>query len=248
MTDTPPTAESQKPTRALSAYLLGTVAFDALLAFQRRLIYDISGDRTTAALILCDHPTGITIGREGSRSHIRPNPEDLNARGWSPRWVSRGGGVMLHVPGQVACYPMLALDAHGLTAGAYLDQLQGVAIELLREFGVTGEIDPDHPGVRVNGRRLVHIGVAIRDNVTCFGMVVNADPDLELFRDVRCDGATQPMTSLARESSHRVRVTGVRQRLLELIASRFGFDRTSVFHTHPGALHQRVRHAAAHRP
>ena len=41
-------------------------------------------------------------------------------------------------------------------------------------------------------------------------------PDLELFRDVRCDGAALPMTSLARESSHRVRVTGVRQRLLEL--------------------------------
>ncbi|MFO0825663.1 MAG: hypothetical protein U0792_21505 [Gemmataceae bacterium] len=143
---------------------------------------------------------------------------------------------------------MFALDAFNLTPGAYLEQLQTVALELLREYGVTGEPDPDQPGVRVNGRRLVHLGVAIRQNVSCFGMIVNADPDLEPFRDVRCDGDTLPMTSLARESSHRVRVTGVRQRLLELIAARFGFGRVSVFHNHPGAIHQRTRHAAAHRP
>ncbi|MBA4188979.1 MAG: hypothetical protein C0467_13360 [Planctomycetaceae bacterium] len=248
MTESHPTTEPQRPSRALSAYLLGTLEFESLLAFQRRLVYDISGDRTTAALILCDHPAGISIGREGSRSHVRPSPEVLNARGWPVRWLSRGGGTMLHLPGQVACYPMFALDAHGLTPGAYMEQLQGVAVDLLREYGVTGEPDPERPGVRVNGRRVVHLGVAIRDNVSCFGLVVNADPDLELFRDVRCDGDTLPMTSLARESSHRVRVTGVRQRLLELIAERFGFDRTSVFHTHPGALHQRTRHAAAHRP
>jgi lipoyl(octanoyl) transferase len=84
--------------------------------------------------------------------------------------------------------------------------------------------------------------------VTCFGLVVNADPDLEPFREVKCDGDAAPMTSLARESAMRVRVTGVRQRLLELIAERFGFPRVSVFHTHPGVLPRPTRHAAAHRP
>ena len=54
------------PPRPLAAYLLGGLGFDALLALQRRLVYDIAGDRDSAALILCDHPTGITIGREGS--------------------------------------------------------------------------------------------------------------------------------------------------------------------------------------
>jgi lipoyl(octanoyl) transferase len=56
------------------------------------------------------------------------------------------------------------------------------------------------------------------------------------------------MTSLARESTLRVRATGVRQALLERVAERFGFDRVSVFHTHPGVLPRPTRHAAAHRP
>jgi lipoyl(octanoyl) transferase len=242
------TTESHTRGQALSAYLLGTLSFDVLLAHQRRLVYDIGGDNSRASLILCDHPPGITIGREGSRCHVRPSPEELNARGWSVRWVSRGGGVMLHLPGQVACYPLLPLRSLGFAPGAYVEQLQLLGLDLLRDFGVSGEIDTEHPGVLVGGRRLIHIGVAIRANVACFGLIVNADPDLEPFRDIRCDGDRAPMTSLARESSHRVRVGGVRQRLLELIRARFGFDRVSIFHTPPpGALSSVGTHASAHR-
>ena len=55
-------------------------------------------------------------------------------------------------------------------------------------FNSSGASDRDRPGVRINGRRVAHVGVAVRDCVGCFGLVINADPDLELFRDVRCDG------------------------------------------------------------
>ena len=34
--------------RELSAYLLGRVTFDYFLAMQRRLVYEIGGERTTA--------------------------------------------------------------------------------------------------------------------------------------------------------------------------------------------------------
>jgi lipoyl(octanoyl) transferase len=79
-------------------------------------------------------------------------------------------------------------------------------------------------------------------------LVLNATPDLELFHNVYCDGDSLPMTSLQREAAGRIRTSGVRQRLLELIAARFGFDRVSVFHTHPGALPRPTPHVAAQRP
>lgn len=234
------------PARPLAVYLLGGLEFDALLALQRRLAFDVSGDRDSAALVLCDHPTGITIGREGSAAHVRPNSDALAARGWPVRWVARGGGAVLHVPGQVACYPVFPLDALNLTAGRFVGELQAVACDLCREFGVEAVPDAERPGARANGRRVAHVGVAVRNNVSSFGLVVNATPDLAAFREVRCDGDPVPMTSLARESAHRVRVTTVRQRLVELIAARFAFDRVSVFHTHPAALPRPTRHAIPH--
>ena len=234
------------PERPLSAYLLGALDFDSLLALQRRLVYDISGDRDSAALVLCEHPSGITVGREGSAAHVRPNATELAARQWPVRWVGRGGGTMLHQPGQVACYPVFALDALNLPAGRYVAELQAVALDLCREFGIEALPDPEHPGARANGRKVAHVGVAIHGQVSSFGLVVNVNPDLAPFRDVRCDGDPAPMTSLQRESPQRVRVSGVRQRLLELIAARFGFARVSIFHNHPAALPRPTRHALPH--
>ncbi|MCS6866985.1 MAG: hypothetical protein RMJ56_07655 [Gemmataceae bacterium] len=234
------------PARGLTAYLLGRLDFETLNALQRRLIYEVSGDRDRGAVIVCDHPVGITIGREGSAAHVRPSAEQLALRGWPVRWVARGGGTMLHLPGQVTCYPIVALDALRLTAGRFVQELLALAVDLLGEFGLTGTPDYERPGVRVAGRRLVHVGVAIRRGVTGFGLIVNVDPDLAPFWDVRCDGDPMPMTSLARESPHRVRRTTVRQRLVELLAHRFGFDRLSVFHNDPAPLSQSRHHALPH--
>jgi lipoyl(octanoyl) transferase len=233
--------------RALCAYLLGTLGHDDYLALQRRLVYDVTGDRDAGAVVLCDHPPGVAIGREGSRVHVRPGPEELYARGWPVRWVSRGGGAMLHLPGQVACYPILALDRLDLTPTAYLAELQSLVVDLLRGYDIAATADPGRPGVRVGSRRIAHVGVAVRSWVACFGLVLNVDPDLEPFRDVSCDGDPLPMTSVQRETPARVRVAGVRQRLVELVAGRFAFDRVSLFHTHPGLYPRSAHHAAVTR-
>jgi lipoyl(octanoyl) transferase len=233
--------------RALCAYLLGTLGHDDFLALQRRLVYDVTGDRGLGAVVLCDHPPGVTIGREGSRVHVRPDPEELYARRWPVRWVSRGGGAVLHLPGQVACYPILALDRLGLTPAAYLIELQLLLVDLLGEYEVAAVPDPDRPGVKVGGRRIAHVGVAVRSWVACFGLVLNVDADLGPFRQVHCDGDPIPMTSIQRETPARVRVSGVRQRLVDRLADRFGFDRVSLFHTHPGLYPRPTHHAAVTR-
>lgn len=234
---------SSFPGRALRAYLLGTVGFNELFALQRRLVYDVSGDRSAPAVIVCDHPPGITIGREGSRLHVRLSPEELAAREWGIRWVARGGGAMLHAAGQVAAYPVLPLDELGLTPAAFARRLSAAAADVAAGFGVPAVVPDDRPGLRVNGRLIALVGLAVRGWVSSFGLVLNVNPDLELFRGVWCDGDPTPMTSLQRESPARVRVPAVRQQLVERIAARFGYDRISVFHTHPAVSAGPTNHA-----
>ena len=228
----PPRRTSDAP-RALQAYLLGATDFEAALAFQRRLVYEVAGDRSTGALLLCEHPPGISIGRQGSLRDVLPDVEELRARRWPVRWVNRGGGCLLHARGQLAVYPVLALDRLGLSLQAYLDELHALILGVLREYEVPGEVRPPAGGVWVGDRRVAHVGVAVRDWVSYFGFALNVDPDLEPFRRVRCDGDERPMTSLQRERRVRTRPAGVRQRLLEAFAARFGFARVSLFHSHP---------------
>jgi lipoyl(octanoyl) transferase len=218
---------------ALRAYLLGQLDFDDALALQRHLVYQVSGDRDAAALVLCEHPPIITIGREGSRAHVLYEPEELGRRGWRVRWVNRGGGSLLHLPGQLAVYPVLALDRLGLGLGDYLDRLQRVLLDVLADFQVSATTRPERPGVWVGGRAVAQVGVAVRDWVTYYGAALNVHPDLEPFRRVRTGPCEEPMTSLGRERRGPLRPSMVRERLLEYFAARFGFARTSLFFHHP---------------
>jgi lipoate-protein ligase B len=85
------------------------------------------------------------------------------------------------------------------------------------------------------GQRLVAgLGVAVRDWVAYFGAVLNINPDLAPFRQVRNGGPGDgPMTSLVRERGGPLRPALVRQRLLEHYATVFECARTSLFFGHP---------------
>jgi lipoyl(octanoyl) transferase len=218
----------------LQVYLLGSVDFEAALTLQRQLIYHVAGDRTRAALVLCEHPPLITVGRHGSRAHILCEPEELRARRWQVRWVNRGGGCLLHLPGQLAVYPILPLDRLGLGLQEYLDRLHQVLAALVADFDVGGVTRPGQAGVWVGARPVAGVGVAVRDWVTYYGAAVNVNPDLEPFRRVRWGGpADGPMTSLERERRGPLRPSLVRERLLEHFVARFPYGRTSLFSDHP---------------
>jgi lipoyl(octanoyl) transferase len=218
---------------ALQVYLLGSLAFEAAQGLQRRLVYQVAGERTQAALMICEHPPLITVGRQGSRTHILSEPEELRARRWPVRWVNRGGGCWLHLPGQLAIYPIVALDQLGLGVQEYLNGLQQVLVALLADFDLRGEVRPDQAGVWVGGRPIAGVGVAVRDWVAYYGVVLNVSTDLEPFRRVRTGADVEPMTSLERERRGRLPPALVRQRLLEHFAACFHFDRLALFFDHP---------------
>jgi lipoyl(octanoyl) transferase len=227
---------------ALRVYLLGALPYDEFQAFQRRLAYEVGGDPELASLVLCEHPPIVTIGRDGSRRHVRLTPEAMTGREWRQRYVARGGGTMLHLPGQVCAYPILPLPWLRRSPGQYLAELLDCAAEVVRSYGVVATVDTARPGVRVGDRRVAHAGVAVRSGVSAFGLVLNVCPDLELFESIDCDGDPKPMTSLERESPRRVRVAGVRVELANAIAARFGYSRQTALHSHNNL------HANAHRP
>jgi lipoyl(octanoyl) transferase len=233
------------PLPPLRVYLLGSLDFEEAQRLQSTLVFRLAEDG--AALVLCEHPPMISVGRQGGPGQLRIAEEERLARGWPLRWVSRGAGAFLHVPGQLAVYPILPLARLGLSVTAYLDRLHQVFVRLLADFTVQAQTRPGRTGVWSGNRQVAAIGIGVRDGVTTFGGLLNLDPDLTLFRFVHTGGADDgPMTSLARERRGPVRPALVRQRLIEHFAERFGFDRTDVLFHPPGQPgHQRLYTASS---
>jgi lipoyl(octanoyl) transferase len=232
----------------LQAYLLGEVDFEAVLGLQRRLVYQVAGEPDGAAIILCEHPPLVTVGRQGSVAHLLFDEAELRARRWRVRWVNRGGGCILHLPGQLAVYPILALDRRRLGIRAYLSRLHDTLADTLADFGILGQRRPDQAGLWVGSHMIAQVGVAVLDWVCYYGAVLNVQADLQPFRWLKSDGCHEGrVTSIARERRGPLRPALVRQRLLEHFARRFDFAETAIFFDHPSLPRKASSHAVATR-
>lgn len=226
---------------AMQVHLLGVVDFDACLALKQRLVYELSGqDDGQASLLVCEHPPRISIGRSGSRRQIRLNQEELTSRKLPVTWVNRGGPALLHLPGQLAVYPIVPLQARGWSVGEYLTRLAYGLQAGLEEQGVQTQTHPKHGGLWARSGQLAALGVAVKRWTTYYGAYVNVTPDLSTFSFVHSDSLHQkPMSSLAAERRQRVQMTKVREALVRHVAAALDYERCHVYAGHPLLSHQR---------
>lgn len=220
---------------AVETHLLGRIGLQRCLNLQQRLVEQIgSRDDGQIALLLCEHPDVITVGRDGSPAEIASHSRALRSRRIEVQWVNRGGGCMFHTPGQLAIYPIVPLRWHDFSPGEYLDRLQAGIIETLDELGVNAITKPGRYGIWGRTGQLAAMGVAVRNWVTYHGAYLNICPALGMFRLVETDpqGGTR-MSSLAAQRCGIVRMTTVRATLVRHLVEAFGCDRYHLYTGHP---------------
>lgn len=217
---------------ALEVYLLGLVDFDAALYLQERLARDIAEQADgRGALLVCEHPPLITVGREGSRAEIRCDPEELASRQIEVRWINRGGRSVIHVPGQLVAYPILPLACRGWGLAAYREKLEQALLDMCREQRVCAWPEPGAAGVFCRGGQLAHVGVAVRSWISSHGLFVNVNPQMDFLRLVRTENWRS--TSLTVQRGNTVSMSAVRESLIRLLAARLEYDRYHLYTGHP---------------
>ncbi len=227
------TPKSVRTPPALAAYLLGSVDFELCLTLQQRLVYEIGGSNDgQITLLVCEHPALITVGRAGSRVDLRLSERTLASEGLSVRWVNRGGGSIMHAPGQLAVYPIVPLAWHGWTVGDYLARLQSGIAGALAELGFTGTTPTDHWGLWGRTGQVVALGTAVKNWTTYFGAYINVSPARRLLSAVHHGYERRSaMSSLAIEQQRPAKMTRVREGLVRHLAEAFDCSR---YHLHTG--------------
>ena len=219
----------------MEIYLLGGVPFADCLTLQKRLVYEISGrDDGQMALLLCEHPPLITIGRGGSAGDVDRTSGLVRHQQIPIRWVNRGAGSMLHVPGQLAIYPVVPLRWHGLNVAEYLNRLQQAILHMFAELGIQGKTNPGRHGIWGRTGQLAAVGIAVQNWTSYFGAYINVSPSLGAFRIVETDrvGHTR-MSSLVAERGPRVKMASVREAVVRHLAESFDCPRYHLYTGHP---------------
>ena len=214
-------------------HLLGCVDYEDCLTLQRRLAYDaLTRNDGRLAVLICEHPPLITIGRAGSRSHVRLNCDELAARQLEIRYVGRGGGAVLHGPGQLAVYVVMSLDWHRSSVGAHLDRFRSVLHATLSDLQVRPQTLPGTYSLAGRAGVLAAVGVAVKHGVITHGALLSVNPDMRDQGRIDVVGG-RPMSSILSERPLPVKMTAVRAALVAHLAAAFGCERHHLHTGHP---------------
>ena len=220
----------------MRVYLLGTVEFADMQRLQRRLVYDL-GEQPGAAVVLCEHPPTLTIGRSGSRARIRLDDQELRDRGLPVHWVNRGGGCQLHVPGQLAAYVVINLRERDLLLNQHVEALHQSLLAVISEFDLKGHRRPGCSGVFLDRARVASVGVAVNRWIAYHGLTLNVGPYLgpfhEVIEEIGPDGAPIRQTSLEARRQRPAPMARARETLLRQLAQAYGLVTSHVYTTHP---------------
>jgi lipoyl(octanoyl) transferase len=226
-----PTARHADP---LEVHLLGIVDYDAALYLQERLVYEFSGrDDRSGSLLICEHPPIVTIGREGSRAHLRVEDREFLARQMEVRWTNRGGGCLVHCPGQLAIYPVVPLERLGIRPSEYIGRLTEAVIDLCTELRVPAWPCEDGRGVACRLGRFTAMGAAVKSDVTYHGMFINVAPPMDLIRLVDSGPRGERQTSLAAQRGRATEMHTVREGLIRHLSAVLGYSRHHLYTGHP---------------
>jgi lipoyl(octanoyl) transferase len=216
-------------------HLLGLVDFQACLGLQQRLVYEAGGRNDGQITVLfCEHDSLISVGRQGSRAHINVSPRGLDSQQLMVQWINRGGGCVLHTPGQLAIYPIVPLEQRGWSVGEYVTRLQDAIVTSMVELGIMAQTRPGRHGVWGRSGQLAMLGVAVKGWTTYHGAFINVATSRHPLRLVQTDPAEPavPSTLLA-ERQQPVRMTRVRETLVRRLAAALDCDRYHVYSGHP---------------
>jgi lipoyl(octanoyl) transferase len=158
----------------------------------------VTGTRPDTVLLL-EHSSVYTAGK---RTELSELPDD----GSEYIETNRGGKITWHGPGQLIGYPIMRLPKP-IDVVNYVRYLEQTLIDVIAEFGITGERVEGRTGVWVqSGAELVKvaaIGIRVSEKVTMHGFALNCNNSLAPYEHIVACGISDARSSTLSELASR---------------------------------------------
>lgn len=199
---------------------LGTIAYkDAFQIqtelFEKKIKNKNLGIKNTNDILFCEHPHVYTLGKSGNNNNLLINDEFLKKINATYFKTDRGGDITYHGPGQLVVYPIIDLENFNLGIKDYIYKLEYLIIDILKEYGIKGEISDGNIGVWLdvgtkNERKICSIGVKISKGITMHGLALNINTDLSYFKHINpCGFIDKGSTSIYNETNLHININKI---------------------------------------
>ena len=199
---------------------MGQVPYEEAFELQLGLRARRAAGELPDTLLVLEHPPVYTRGRRTQPGDLPMGEDWYRARGIEVCDTDRGGRVTYHGPGQLVCYPIMAVDR----VADFVHAMERAMVAALADEGIRAEArKAPHTGVWAGEAKIASIGVRVRDGVSTHGLAVNVANDLQPFEwIVPCGIDHVRMTSVARETGRAGGLPCFRRRMAFRFAEAFG--------------------------
>jgi lipoyl(octanoyl) transferase len=202
---------------------IGLKPYREVWDLQKNLQSELISGTGKQTVILCEHPAVITLGTSADTGNVLAKEETLKKRGVEVVRIERGGDVTYHGPGQLVVYPILNLNNYRRDVDWYLRLLEGVIIETMAEFGVSGIRIPGKTGVWTSPTdKIASIGVRFSRWCSMHGLALNVTNTEDGFDLINPCGFKDIKISSLRSCGARVEVKEVSESIKKHLLKALG--------------------------
>lgn len=201
----------------------GLIDFDEAWTRQMELVRQAQENPKNNFLVVCQHPTVLTIGRKGTSENVVVSPEFLKTMGVKVVEIDRGGDVTMHNPGQLIGYPIFNLTNYKQDLHWFLREIESVIIELLDSFSISSGRVEGLTGVWIEEtRKICAIGLHCSRWVISHGFALNVNNKLDEFNYIIPCGITdKEVTSIEKELGIEIAFDKVKDKCINIFEKRF---------------------------
>lgn len=171
----------------LEAQFIGKdIAYDLGLNLMNTCHKNISNNHDCHQLLLLEHKAVITITRSHDLQSILSSKDDITHNDIDFHYADRGGDVTFHGPGQLVGYPIVKLNKDPYTdLNGYIRQLERSLLNAMHDLGINeAQTINGYTGIwvalknkTIGLKKLIAIGVGVKDSVTKHGFALNINID-----------------------------------------------------------------------
>ncbi len=202
--------------KTLNLLHLGRCSYEKALEIQFKLLEKRQNGEIADTLILVEHPAVITLGKSASADHVVASDKELVREGIQRFESNRGGDVTYHGEGQIVGYPIINLIENKIKVRNFVEKLEEVFINILKDFNLEASGSSKDIGVWVGNEKITAIGLAVKKGVTMHGFAFNVNTNLDHFKYIiPCGIRNKGVTTLEKLLKTPQDFTRMNQRVVE---------------------------------
>lgn len=173
-------------------------------------------------LIFLEHNDVITKGIRAKASEILVDKKTLDLENIQLIDTDRGGSLTAHGPGQLVLYTIFNLNKLKIGVKNFINIICESFIKWLNKEGIVSSYSSEHPGLYVNNKKILSIGLKLDNYITYHGFALNLNSIPRGFNFIiPCSMQDCQMTSVYLETFRKYDIKRVSVELSDLITERF---------------------------